>query len=695
MVTPRDAPGTAGEVSPSGEPAAPGTQAEPAGFRAGAPPATPPAERRDRELPQAGASDLRRRLDRRSPQAVSRQINPTANAVARRTAGLADLQYANHICLVYERAAEAHAGVVAFFTAGLAAGDRCLYGGGGANWQRIERALAAGPDAPAAAGLDAAAALGEIRPPRGGGFAAWLDLVLEAERQALADGFPGLRVSWEMPPGPALRRLADLGEMEELLDRALAGSRVTLLCRYSRQRSPAALLQQVMHSHPAAMLGGEVGANLFYEPAPDAAAGVDAEERVDRMLAQMRREVRRDRRLRDLERRLADRAIALERADQDREQLIAMLAHELRNPLSTVSIALSVLRLRGGAAGADETWKRALDAAERQVFHQAALVDDLLEAARVTRGEIDLHREPLDLGRLVPEVVDTHREELREAGLTLDLELTRELLPVSGDRLRLWQAVAHLLQNAMKFSPPGGRVKVRVRRAADGRAEISVRDSGIGIGSELLPHVFEPFIQADHTLDRAKGGLGVGLAVVKGVIELHGGEVQVRSEGKLGKGSEFRLLLPLDPAARDDARPGLHAVAAGGQPPAPSTGARRVLVVEDNLDTAETLRDLLELSGFEVAIAGTGSEGVTMAHEFHPEVVLCDLGLPGMNGFEVATALRQDPTTASARLIALTGYGGDEDRRRSREAGFDIHLTKPVEPSLLRRLLAQDGARTA
>jgi signal transduction histidine kinase len=599
------------------------------------------------------------------------------------------LQHTNHFCLVYERAAEARAAVVAFFTAGLAAGDRCLYGGGGANWRRIERALTAGPYSPAGDGF--AAALGEIGPPRDDGVGAWLEQLFAAERQALADGFLGLRVSLEMPPGPGPQGPGHFAELEETLDRALAGSHIALLCRYSRQRSPAALLQRVMHSHPAAMLGGEVGANVFYQPARDDEAGAGAEDDVDRMLAQLRRELRRDRRLRYLERRLAAHAVELERADHEREQLIAMLAHELRNPLSTVSIALSVLRLRVGKASVDETWRRALDAAEREVFHQAALVDDLLEAARLTRGELDLHRAPLDLAGLVPEVVEAHRDEARDAGLTLEAELTREPLPVWGDRLRLWQAVAHLLQNAVKFSPPGGRVRVRLRRGPGGTAEVVVRDSGIGISPELLPHVFEAFTQGDHTLDRARGGLGVGLAVVKSVVELHGGEVGVRSEGRSGKGSEFKLLVPLDAGPRDDPRVRLPATLAGGQPPPVKKSLRRVLVVEDNLDTAETLRDLLELSGFEVAIAGSGSEGVAAAHVFHPEVVLCDLGLPGMNGFEVASALRRDPVTAGVRLIALTGYGGDEDRRRSREAGFDVHLTKPVEPAVLRRLLASGG----
>ncbi|HEY6324357.1 MAG TPA: ATP-binding protein [Thermoanaerobaculia bacterium] len=593
-----------------------------------------------------------------------------------------DLRHALHVCLVYERAAEARAAVAAFFAAGLTAGERCLYQGGGANWRRLERALAAARLAAEAGGR---AALGEIAAPPSGGPRAWLELVREAERQALADGFSGLRVSWEMPPEPGRWTLADLAEMEELLDRVLPGAHTSLLCRYSRQRSPADLLQRVMHSHPAAMLGGEVGANVFYAPEPAVPGAPRGEERVQRMLAQLRRELRRERRLRDLERRLAESAVELGRADQDREQLLAMLGHELRNPLSTVSIALSVLRQRGAQGKSDETWMRALDTAERQVFHQAALVDDLLEASRATRGEIDLHLEPLDLARLVPDVVDAYRDEMRGAGLVLDADLPPQALPVSGDRLRLWQAVAHLLQNALKFSPPGGRVRVRLRRNSEGKAEISVRDRGVGISPELLPHVFEVFTQADHTLDRAKGGLGIGLTMVKGVIEHHGGEVQASSDGEPGHGAEFKLLLPLDPAAAPSAPEG--AEAAGGRLPA-AREARRVLVVEDHLDTSETLRDLLELSGFEVRIAGSGADGVAAARQFHPDVVLCDLGLPGMNGYEVASTLRRDPATAAARLIALTGYGSEEDRRRSHEAGFDVHLTKPVDPGLLRHLLS-------
>jgi CheY-like chemotaxis protein len=211
--------------------------------------------------------------------------------------------------------------------------------------------------------------------------------------------------------------------------------------------------------------------------------------------------------------------------------------------------------------------------------------------------------------------------------------------------------------------------------------EVLVRDSGAGISTELLPQVFDLFTQADHSLDRAHGGLGVGLAVVKGLIELHGGEVHAASEG-LGRGSEFTLSLPVEPGAE---RGAVASVAAASE--AADDGSRRILVVEDNPDVASTMRDFLQLSGHQVEIACTGNEGVRAAHVFHPDVVLCDLGLPGMDGFEVAAELRRDPETASAQIIAITGYGGDEDRRRSKEAGFDLHLTKPVDPAQLRQVL--------
>ncbi|HET9226013.1 MAG TPA: ATP-binding protein, partial [Thermoanaerobaculia bacterium] len=394
--------------------------------------------------------------------------------------------------------------------------------------------------------------------------------------------------------------------------------------------------------------------------------------------------------LEDLSMRLAQKGAALKRADQAKEEFLTMLAHELRNPLSTISNAIQVLRLKGAG---DEAWHRAIDAAERQVLHQALLVDDLLEASRVTRGEVELHCESLDLAELVRETVEGYRETLRNARLDVDLDLPGETLPVQGDRLRLSQALSNLLHNATKFTPPGGRVGVRARRADHGsRVELSVRDSGQGIEPEVLPHIFEVFTQADRSLDRARGGLGVGLAVVKGLVEMHGGEVRAASEG-LGQGSEFILSLPLDHNATLSAHPEPQEAAAGLE--APNGNHRRILVVEDNPDAAETLRDFLELSGHEVELAKSGAAGIEAARHFHPEVVLCDLGLPGMDGFQVAVALRGDPETASAKLIAVTGYGREEDRRKSKEAGFDLHLTKPVDPVQLRRVLQPEPQRPA
>jgi CheY-like chemotaxis protein len=311
-------------------------------------------------------------------------------------------------------------------------------------------------------------------------------------------------------------------------------------------------------------------------------------------------------------------------------------------------------------------------------------VDDLLEASRVTRGEVELHCESLDLAQLVRETVEGYRETLRAARLDLELDVPDAPLPLHGDPMRLSQALANLLQNAVKFTPPGGRVRVRARRSLDGRIELSVRDSGQGIGPEVLPHIFEVFTQADHSLDRSQGGLGIGLAVVKGLVEMHGGEVRAESEGE-GKGAEITLLLPFETGASAAAMSAMGEKTAEAQH---GPAVRRILVVEDNADAAATMRDFLELSGHEVELASSGTDGIKAARLFHPEIVLCDLGLPGMDGYQVAAALRRDPDTASAKLIAVTGYGRDEDRRKSKEAGFDQHLTKPVDPAQLRRLLA-------
>jgi CheY-like chemotaxis protein len=395
-------------------------------------------------------------------------------------------------------------------------------------------------------------------------------------------------------------------------------------------------------------------------------------------MAQLQRARFSEARLEEVTLRLSQKRSALDRADRAKEELLAMLGHELRNPLGTISNALQVLRMKGEG---DNTAKRAIEAAERQVLHQAMLIDDLLEASRVTRGQIELRCEELDLAALVRDTVEGYRAAFDEAGIALALDAGAEPLEVRGDQLRLSQALSNLLDNAAKFTPRGGAVAVRVARDSAGRrAEVSVRDSGAGIAADVLPYVFEVFTQGDHSLDRPQGGLGMGLAVTKGLIDLHGGEIQAQSQGE-GKGTEFRFLLPLASAAQD----GLQTPPEGSS--THQSDARKILVVEDNPDAGAMLREFLELSGHEVELAASGADGLQAARSFHPEVVLCDLGLPGMNGYEVATALRKDPSTSSARLIAVTGYGRDEDRRRSKEAGFDLHLTKPVDPAQLQALL--------
>jgi len=603
------------------------------------------------------------------------------------------LRQGDHLCLIHDSAVEKLAALVPYLRSGLAKGERSLFLGSIQSCRAIERALES-EGIPVGREIERGALVlladreswldrGRFDPN------SFKDLLRRAEQQALDDGFSGLRATWDAAwlledvPG-AERWIA----FEAGLNAFLSGSRTSALCRYPRVRSPAALLEDVLRTHPLALLGHQVCPNAFYEPPEMVVGHGTPDERVDWMIAQVRRARVNEEKLEDLTLRLAQKGAALERADRAKEELLAMLAHELRNPLGTISNAIQVLRLKGEG---DETWHRAIDAAERQVLHQALLVDDLLEASRVTRGEVELHCESLDLAELVKETVEGYRETLLHSGLTLDLELPDGPLPVQGDRLRLSQALANLLHNATKFTPPGGRVAVRIRLADPRRIELSVRDSGQGIAPEILPHVFEVFSQGDRSLDRARGGLGVGLAVVKGLVEMHGGEVRAASPG-LGQGSEITLLLPLDQGA-SLAAPQEEEVPVVAQ--APQAGHRRILVVEDNEDAAATMRDFLELSGHEVELASSGSDGIQAARDFHPEVVLCDLGLPGMDGYEVAAALRSDPETASARLIAVTGYGREEDRRKSKEAGFDIHLTKPVDPVQLRRLLQAEPARAA
>jgi len=367
---------------------------------------------------------------------------------------------------------------------------------------------------------------------------------------------------------------------------------------------------------------------------------------------------------------------ALLDADRRKDEFLAVLSHELRNPLTPIRNSLGVLER---TAPGSEPARRALEIIGRQTGHLARLVDDLLDVTRITRNRIELQRGPLELSDLVRRTVEDHQSLFDEKGVALETSLAAQRLAVRGDATRLAQVVGNLLQNAVKFTPPGGRVRVATAvAAARRRATLRVADDGAGIEPAVLHRLFQPFVQAEATLDRSKGGLGLGLALVKGLVELHGGEVCAHSPGP-GQGAEFVVELPLDEGA--GAEPGQRGAM-------PAARGRRVLIVEDNVDAADSLREVLQFGAHAVAVAHSGPEGLERAREFKPEVVLCDVGLPGMDGFEVARAFRADEALKGTYLVALTGYALSEDLQRAREAGFDLHVAKPPSLESLEALLA-------
>ncbi len=370
-------------------------------------------------------------------------------------------------------------------------------------------------------------------------------------------------------------------------------------------------------------------------------------------------------------------------AVQRKDEFLALLGHELRNPLAPLRNALQILQLRGSDP-ASVAW--AQEVAERQVQQLTRLVDDLLDISRIGRGKILLRKEPVELAALVRNVVEDHRKTFDNAGLKLTLDVPPDPVPVQGDPVRLAQVVTNLLNNALKFTDPGGSVHVRVSVTPDQTARVVIRDTGIGIEPSLLPRAFDLYTQADQSLQRSRGGLGLGLALVKGLIEPQGGKVAISSEGP-GRGTEVSFRLPL--ASQPTEMPASAPVAD------PPSTPLRILIIEDNRDAADSLRILLELARHQVVVANTGPAGLEAAQHFRPDVVLCDLGLPGMDGLAVARALRQMPALKAPRLIAMTGYGLESDQQQTREAGFEMHLTKPCNPEeLLRVLAAASGSHT-
>ncbi|HEX9942031.1 MAG TPA: ATP-binding protein [Thermoanaerobaculia bacterium] len=377
-----------------------------------------------------------------------------------------------------------------------------------------------------------------------------------------------------------------------------------------------------------------------------------------------------------LEEELRRRAEELVGADRRKDQFLAMLAHELRNPLAPIRNAVELMRQ---VETFDPTFQPSREMVERQVKHLARLVDDLLDVSRITRGSIRLRKEVVDFNAVVQRAVEGARPLIESRNHQLEIQLPAERVRLEADSSRLEQVISNLLDNAARYTMPGGCIWVTAAREGD-EAVVRVRDTGIGVPPDVLERVFEPFVQSDGSLARSDGGLGVGLTLVRSLVEMHGGRVEAFSPG-LGQGSEFAVRLP--------ARLPVEAALPAAEPAVP-TAVRplRVLVVEDNLDAAESLATLLRLWNHDVAVVHDGRTALEAAREQQPEVVLLDIGLPGLDGYQVARRLREELGLDHTLLVAMTGYGQPEDRRRSLEAGIHHHFVKPVEPIVLRNLLA-------
>ncbi len=372
---------------------------------------------------------------------------------------------------------------------------------------------------------------------------------------------------------------------------------------------------------------------------------------------------------------------ALVEADRRKDEFLAVLAHELRNPLAPLRNALQIVRL---AEHDPATIRQLWGMMERQIQQMVRLIDDLLDVSRITRGKLRLRREPVDLAGVVESALEMSAPTLQRLNHSMEVSVAPGRHIVEADRARLIQVVDNLVTNAAKYTDPGGRIGVSLE--SDGaHVRIRVKDNGIGIPRDMLERVFDMFTQVDRTLERSRGGLGIGLTLVRRIVELHDGTVAALSDGA-GKGSEFVVTLPLAeveaPRAASDAGPAIKADV-----------RLRILVVDDNEDAAASLTRMLELMGHEVHIAFDGVECIREAGRFHPEIVFLDIGMPRLNGYDTAKRLRGEPGSREILLVAVTGWGQDEDRRRAREAGFDHHLVKPVDFDALSAILAAYSAR--
>jgi PAS domain S-box-containing protein len=369
---------------------------------------------------------------------------------------------------------------------------------------------------------------------------------------------------------------------------------------------------------------------------------------------------------------------ALREADGRKNEFLAMLAHELRNPLAPIRNAVQILRVKGG----DDTVQSVLATMERQVGQLVRMVDDLLDVNRISRGKIELRTSRVELEPIVQHAVEAVRPICENKGHDLSVILPKHPVYLDADTARMAQVLGNLLNNACKFTNNGGRITLTAAQQAE-NVVIRIRDNGIGIAAGQLPRIFNMFVQADTSLERTVSGLGIGLTLVKNLVELHDGTVEAHSDG-VGQGSEFVVRLPISVAAPDSQSPApLVSKSAASVP-------RRILVVDDNRDSAKTMAMYLKMvGGHQTHIAFDGLEAVTAAETFRPDVVLLDIGLPKLNGYDVAVTIRDQPWGKDMLLVALTGWGQDDDRQKSQDAGFDAHLVKPVDHAVLTKLLAE------
>jgi PAS domain S-box-containing protein len=383
-----------------------------------------------------------------------------------------------------------------------------------------------------------------------------------------------------------------------------------------------------------------------------------------------------------LDEELRNRAEALARADEEKDEFLAVLAHELRNPLAPVVYALRLLDEK--PLDDPNRWyiRRIVD---RQMRRLARLIDDLLDVSRIRMGKVELRKDRVDLGAVIGHAVEVARPLAEDRGHQLSVSLPPEPVWLEADPVRLEQVFSNLLSNAVKFTEDGGSIALTAERQGQ-EVVVRVKDTGVGIHADLLPRIFDLFTQGDRSIDRARDGLGIGLTLSRRLVEMHGGAIEAHSEG-VGRGSELVVRLPIfhsstPPAAVETARAAV-----------PLARPLRVLVVDDSEDTTELLGTLLEMAGHSIQVAHTGPSALEVAASFRPDAIILDIGLPGLDGYQVAQRLREDPTLRSVTLIAATGYGQEEDLRRSREVGFDQHLVKPIDPAELQRLLAELAGR--